>query len=102
MPGKLFFGVVSIPIIASLYSVFFVSFGAMFAPSRRKETATFLYIVGVVIAYSVLWDFPTPITGGSPLWQPFVFTFIFGTISWLVVVAFENHSNRAHKKASQD
>jgi len=93
MPGKLFLGTVSFPIIASIYSVFFVFIGAMFAPKKRKETGTILFLLGAIISYFILWDFPSPryVPGHiNSLWKPFVFTLIIGAFSLVAVFIIES------------
>ncbi len=100
MPGKLFIGVVTIPTIYSIYIICFICFGALFAPAKRIQVATALYITGSLIVFYLLWDFPSPIYSPKQkltLWQPFAITFLTGSLAYATVLILER---RAKKRAN--
>ncbi len=93
MPGKVFVGAVSISVIGAVYSVFFVCFGAIFAPSHRKETASVLYLLGCFLTVLLLKNIGSPIEGAEPMWQPLTFTLLGGSIAYFVFLITEGRKN---------
>ncbi len=92
MSGKLFLGIVSLPVICSLYIICFICFGALFAPAKRVQVATALYFTATLIAFYMLWAFPSPEfsqQGTLILWQPFTFTMLSGSLAYITVLLLE-------------